>query len=191
VAPGAKPPRQNRRDPAAPLTPVPPHSHDDHLGLTVGARRAPDLSLAHAMPLQAQARAQRPARSATSTAAAGPHTLCRWQILSPILDRDRRVDNALSARSSLHECRARREAATTNLRLPSPFCGRHRVDARSMDARLYLSGHARAQSPSLPGNALRTRACPSNCWRDLLPDHVNRDAWQQLASRAPRRALAW
>jgi hypothetical protein len=39
--------------------------------------------------------------------------------------------------------------------------------------RLYRSGRARAQSPSVPGNALRTGAFPSNCWRDCLLDHIN------------------
>ena len=175
VAAGAKPPRQNRRDPAAPPTPVPTHGHGDHLGLAISARRAADLPLADAMPVQAQPRPQRLARRAAATAAARPHSLRRRQILSPFLDRDRRVDDAVTARSSLHECRARREAATTNLRLPSPFCGRHHVAARSIGARLYLSGRARAQSPSMPGNAFRTPARPSNCWREIGADHIN---WQ-------------
>jgi len=156
VAAGAKPPRQNRRDPAAPPTPVSTHGHGDHLGLAVGARRSPDLSLAYAVSVEAQARAQRLARCAASTAAAGPSLVCRGQILRPFLDRDRRVDDALSARSSLHECRARREAVTTNLRLPSPFCGRHRVDARSM-ARASTS--AAVRGPSL-GRCRETSFAP-------------------------------
>jgi len=36
----------------------------------------------------------------------------------------------------------------------------------------YLSSGALAQSLSVPGTPLRTRTRPSNCWRDLRPDHV-------------------
>ena len=163
----AKPIRQHRRDPAAPLTPVPPHGHRDHLGLAVGARGAPDLSLSHAMSVQAEARAQRPACGAAATAAPRPNLLRRRQSLRPFLDRDRRVDDALTARSPLHECRARREALTSNLRLPSPFCGRHRVDARSMrrastSAALRGPSHRPCrESPFAPGLAPQTAGARS------------------------------
>lgn len=176
VASSAKPTGQDRRDSAAALALVPTNEHGDHLWLAARARRAADLSRAYPMPVQPDARTQRPARRAAATAAPRPNLLCGRQILRPILDRDRRVDDALTARSSLHECRARREALTANLRLPSPFCGRHCVDARSM-ARASTSTTVRGPSP---------RPCrempfappppPSNCSRDLLPDHVNRDA---------------
>jgi hypothetical protein len=124
--------------------------------------------------MQPQADSQRLARRSAAATAARSHLPCRRQSLRPILDRDRRVDDALTPRSPLHECRARREALTSNLRLPSPFCGRHHVAARSM-ARASTSPAVRRPSlrpcretpfaPALVPQTAGARSTPITHWR--------------------------